>query len=130
MAPDKFTQRQLNWYELPPYKFDPEAPVDALCLEQAYRFVETCLNSTIAQCANQYDVPLDTLEALVCDRFIFRRAGTPPCPIEWFVEEANDREVEPLVLPNSPDFPQRVGEADDNADISLTLNRSVGSEIA
>jgi hypothetical protein len=68
------------------YTFIPEEPVDALCLEQAYHFVEVCLVSTVKQCAVQWDVPIDILEALVCDRFIFRRTGVAPLPIEWFVK--------------------------------------------
>jgi hypothetical protein len=75
----------------PRYKFDPDAPVDALCLEQAWDIVRVSTDSTIKQCAAQFDVPLDVLEGLVCDRFIFRRGGQPPCPIEWFVEAANER---------------------------------------
>jgi hypothetical protein len=75
----------------PGRKFAPDTPVDALCLEQAWNIVRVSTDSTIKQCAAQFDVPLDVLEGLVCDRFIFRRTGQPPCPTEWFVEEANER---------------------------------------
>jgi len=70
---------------------DPDAPVDALCLEAAWDSVRLSTDWTIERCAADYGVPLDVLEGLVCDRFIFRRTGQPPCPIEWFVEEANER---------------------------------------
>jgi hypothetical protein len=76
------------------YKFDPDAPVDALCLEHAWDIVRVSTDSTIKQCAEQYDVPLDVLEGLVCDRFIFRRTGQATCPIEWFVQEANVRRAQ------------------------------------
>jgi len=88
-------ERDKENVSLPPrYKFDPDAPVDALCLEQAWNIVRVSTESTIEQCAAQYDVPLDVLEGLVCDRFIFRRTGQPPCPIEWFVEEANEKRTQ------------------------------------
>jgi hypothetical protein len=80
---------------LPPhYKFDRDAPVDALCLEQAWNFVRSVTDSSIEQCAAQYDVRLDVREGLVCDRLIFRRSGQQPCPIEWFVEAANERRTQ------------------------------------
>jgi hypothetical protein len=78
----------------PRYKFDPDAPVDALCLEQAWNIVQVSNDSTIKQCASQFGVPSDVLEGLVCDRFIFRRTGQATCPIEWFVQEANERRAQ------------------------------------
>jgi hypothetical protein len=86
------SERDKKMESLPPhYKFDSDASVDALALEQAWGIVRVSTDSTIRQCAAQFDVPLDVLEGLVCDRFIFQRTGQPPCPIEWFAEEANER---------------------------------------
>jgi len=78
---------KTEYFESISYAHDPEAPVDALCLKQACNFVEADLECTLRQCAEQWDVPLDILEAVVCDRFIFRRSGIPECPIEWFLRE-------------------------------------------
>jgi hypothetical protein len=72
------------------YRFDPEAKVDALCLEQAWRFIECCFDSTLRGCAENSGVPVYVLEDFVCDRIIFRHAGVPPCPVEWYVDYANE----------------------------------------
>ena len=73
------------------YTFDPGATVDALCLRKACNLVEVDLDCCLQQAAEHYGVPLDTLEAVVCDRFIFRRATIPPCGLD-------------LLLPENPRF--------------------------
>lgn len=73
------------------YSFDANAPVDTLCLRKACNLVEVDLDCCLQQAADQYGVPLDTLEAVVCDRFIFRRSGVPPCGLD-------------LLLPENPRF--------------------------
>jgi len=69
------------------YTFDPDAPVDALCLRKACNLVEVDLDSCMQQAAEHYGVPLDTLEEAVCDRFIFRRTGVPPCGLDLLLAE-------------------------------------------
>ena len=86
-------------------KYRPETPVDAVLLEQAWKFIESSTVHTIESLAFDYGVPVDALEALVCDRFIFRRTGWPPCPIEEFVEYANEMKRENQPQNEGPEQP-------------------------
>jgi hypothetical protein len=85
------TEWTREFWERTGYTFDSDAPVDALCLRKACELVEVDLDCCLQQAAEHYGVPLDTLEAVVCDRFIFRRAGVPPCGLD-------------LLLPENPRF--------------------------
>ena len=69
------------------YTFVPNAPVDALCLRKACKLVEVDLDCCLQQAAEHYGVPLDTLEAVVCARFIFRRADVPRCGPDLLLPE-------------------------------------------
>jgi len=61
--------------------FSPHGGVelDGLRLDQACSFVEVDLRSRLEECAAQYDVPMDALEAAVWGRLMFRRSGVPRC---------------------------------------------------
>ena len=79
----------INNANLPSYyRYDPHAKVDELCLQQAWRFIDITLACAIEQCAISARIPVDVLEAFVCDRFISLQTGLPPTPTEWLVEDA------------------------------------------
>ena len=76
------TEWEREFYSHMGYTFAPNAHVDALSVRQACNAVEVDLDCCLRQAANHYNIPLGTLEAVVCGRFIVRRAGVPPCAVD------------------------------------------------
>lgn len=75
-------------------KYKRDTPVDVEMIEQAWKFIQFQFDSTVDSIASSYGLPIDLLEAYACDHFIFRRSGQAPCPVEWFLDYANEERAQ------------------------------------